>query len=666
MTKLFSILLKKYRSIGFGNYLKKILINTYSIDVNKMRFISYNGRTALFSFIDKGINKEYVAKIFLVSDGFSNKSVNEMVSHKCAILSELKESGLISYSHFQSDSNVFIREYIDGVNALEYFSSLDNRGFILKSKEVIDYIDRFIDHFIKKGDYVEIDLHLENILILNDGSIEMIDLDLLHNNLSKTNYKANLYLRLITKSIKKLDLSKTNILFHLIKQKLVKPYLFEKELLNIFYYGPNDKRFNKFILGNVDVFIKHEKSFDKSISIKEKIINTFSCLDGSSYIVPKRYGWLLSDNEYKSRDIDIFVLPEYKDSALDIFRLHGWDVYENVICQFFECNQLLVRIDLRTDLEKRHGMVFTKILEKSDLINKLNIIDRRNYHVLMLDNALKYKGFIRRDYMEELKKYLRQHPDFERKYFKYISTLSRNGDNLYLSKRKKYRKILSNFVRSKKVVFLGADGSGKTTYSNVLLKNIQITDGSVIKKYTGGFYFPSGRTDLFFFKASIIFSFAKSFKDYFFKKISDRTSAKESAMGKVRSYKILKKTSVKLVLVFLTPLFLVDIYIHNAIQRFSTCKFQIYDRYYDDILLNFTSPFVRSLLRILLPSSKNKIYLYAMPEEHFGRKKDENIETIIYMQNVYQHSDNYVLSMSTNIKPSFLNKKIINLCINNA
>ena len=667
MIEPFSILLKKYRSARYRSYVKKILIDTYCINVNKMEFISYNGRTVSFSFVDKSINKKYFAKIFLMPDTCSNKSVKEIVSYKCTILAELKECRLISYSPVQSNSEVFVREYIDGVNALDYLSSLSNRDFTFKSAEVINYIDRFIDYFIEKGQYVEIDLHLENISILNDGSIDMIDLDLLHNNVSKTNYKTTLYTNLIIKSIKKLEFRKANIFFNLIKQKLVKSHFLEEGLLSVFYYAPNNKRFNEFILENVDTFIGYDKSFDKSISIKRKIIDTLSCFDRESYFVSKRYDWLLSDHEYNSRDIDIFVLPEYKNSAIDIFKSHGWDVYKNIICQFFECSQLLVRIDLRVDIDKRHRMNFEKILKKSDFVNKLNIIDEHNYHLLMLDNALKYKGFIKNDYMGKLKTYLKKHPDFKKNSSKYLNTLSKSKGGFYLSKSKKYRKVVSNFIRSKRVVFLGADGSGKTTYSSVLLKNIQITDCSVIKKYTGGFYFPSGRTNLFFFRTSVIFLIAKKIKDSTFRRgnnsgVLEKRISNEK--NKIRSYKVLKKTSVKTILFLLIPLFLMDIYVHNIIQRLSTYKFQIYDRYYDDILLNFTNKFVRNLLRLLLPSAKNKIYLYALPEEHFDRKRDENIETIIYMQNIYNHSDNYLLMLPTNVNPSFLNKKIISSFVN--
>ena len=127
--------------------------------------------------------------------------------------------------------------------------------------------------------------------------------------------------------------------------------------------------------------------------------------------------------------------------------------------------------------------------------------------------------------------------------------------------------------------------------------------------------------------------------------------------------KKLKSIYMQIILFFLIPIFVFDAWIHKIINYFSAYRINICDRYYDDILINFTNTKIRKFLKYLIPNSRNKFYLYATPEEHFSRKKNEEIEMIIHMQKCYTENKKYLKSFPTNINQTLITKKIIKMVL---
>ena len=113
----------------------------------------------------------------------------------------------------------------------------------------------------------------------------------------------------------------------------------------------------------------------------------------------------------------------------------------------------------------------------------------------------------------------------------------------------------------------------------------------------------------------------------------------------------------------LIPVFLIDIYLHKLINRFTTARFTICDRFYEDILLNFYSAKLRKILNFFIYSNNCKVLLYASNGTHFNRKQQESIEMIDYMNKVY-NENKYVLKISTDMPQNMVNKKIITFVIN--
>ena len=115
--------------------------------------------------------------------------------------------------------------------------------------------------------------------------------------------------------------------------------------------------------------------------------------------------------------------------------------------------------------------------------------------------------------------------------------------------------------------------------------------------------------------------------------------------------------------IFLIPIFLIDTYLHKIITRFTTARFTVCDRYYEDILLNFSFKKLRKILRFFIYSKSCKILLYASNQLHYNRKKQESIEMIDYMNKVYNEKK-YDLEINTDIPQNIVSKKIINFVIN--
>jgi hypothetical protein len=130
-----------------------------------------------------------------------------------------------------------------------------------------------------------------------------------------------------------------------------------------------------------------------------------------------------------------------------------------------------------------------------------------------------------------------------------------------------------------------------------------------------------------------------------------------------RSLNTLNKMHVQFLLILFLPVLILDCWIHKLFFRITPHRIYVYDRYYDDIFINYTYPFARYIAKYLIPTSKYKFYLYSMPEEHFNRKNDEDIEMILHMQNCYTENTNYLINLPTNIDRTFLNKKVVTMAL---
>jgi len=277
------------------------------------------------------------------------------------------------------------------------------------------------------------------------------------------------------------------------------------------------------------------------------------------------------------------------------------------------------------------------------------------------------------DYLEDLKFFLRKNnSNFSKdNHFIISKFFYKFRGNAYSSFWQLSRRVLGDFVNHKDIVLIGADGAGKSTIADILHQNTSLYVNSN-KKYLSGFYYPSGRTNLFLLPTALFFSFLKSIKDLIFynsqlsKSKTDQFNILNniSTMKSWRSIRSLEAFHSQLLLIIFIPLMILDAWLHRFVSKFGFNRIDICDRYYDDIVINYTNTSLRKIIRFLIPSSKYKLYLYAMPEEHFLRKKNEDIEMILYMQKCYSENDNYLAELPTNINSAFINKKILTIVLN--
>jgi len=167
---------------------QKILVRTFlkkhaKFQVSSFKFISFNGRTLSFSFVDRKTGKKFFLKKFLYQDnGFENLSFSVLLDKKYDLVNKLTSAKLLSYSTYKlnNSGDIYIRDYVSGVTLLEYFMFLNASDFEQKSKQVIKYLQEVFIQMRKYKFFVSVDLHLNNIIVLNNGKIDLIDLDLVY------------------------------------------------------------------------------------------------------------------------------------------------------------------------------------------------------------------------------------------------------------------------------------------------------------------------------------------------------------------------------------------------------------------------------------------------------------------------------------------------------
>jgi thymidylate kinase len=664
--------------------IKKSLSLSNELQVKSLKVISFNGRSCSLSFKDKKSNSKFFLKYFLHSN-INNISVSDLVSKKYHLVSLLSEENLITYKCFKFDhlTDSYVRNFLHGVVFSEYVKTLNNSDFETKMSELLVYIDKVLNCMAKNSLLYCLDLRLDNFIILNSGRINIIDLDLSHTNATTTNidnantmhqneFKSHTYAKFVEKVLPTLGKSFQTIFYNLVKRQISDFKDFKGALLSRFFYSEASNSFDSFILDNYLNFSDDIISFSDA-SVKQKLIETLSELNFGSYLVARRYDWLINDGEFNSKDIDIYCREENILEVLSAFKKNGWDIYNGKIKQYFDHHEMLVKIDLRTDSEKRYKLKINDLVKRSEQFNNIQIIGEDDYHEIMILNLLYSKKYIKNSYFKEFTEYYPNSlQSFKDKYLFLLDyDFSKYGDKLFLTIFYKFRRILGDFWNHKSLILLGADGAGKSTFSYLLYKNISLLFKTK-RKYYGGFFYPSGRTNLFLLKTSIFFKIAKLIKDFISNNFTPiktkKTNNLSSSIGSFSAWRklsIINKSSMQLFFILLLPIFIIDIWIHKIVFRFSSNRLYICDRYYDDIVINFTSPLIRKLIRFILPRPDLSFYFYTTPELHFDRKKNENIEMIVHMQTCYSENSKYHLKLPTNAKKSFLGKKIISMSINN-
>ena len=650
--------------------IKSIFKKNNHSKISKIKFLSFNGRTISFSITEKKTKKKFfIKKFFFLNKEKFNYKIEEVVDKKNKFVSILFFNNLISYKSIEvvNNKNIFLRKFINGVNLSQKIKTLNLDEINIFFEKLIDYILKVFLVMKKNKFFVNIDLKPDNLIIEKNGNINLIDLDLVYTDLSEKNFEAFLLSKFFFKTSFILETNLQKILFDIIKKKINFFYDFKKILLNRFFSADNNIFFNKFIFENYNYFENYVISFDKNTNIKKKFIETISSLPNDIYIIARRYNWLIENKEFDSKDIDIICNKNSIEKIINTFDDNGWDVENNKISQFFEHEQLLVNIDLQTNNLSKFKLSFKELYENSENYNGMTLISEHHYHFIMINNFLRFKKFIKFDYYQELIKYSINNDTYS-EYLSFFSNKSYKYHNkIYYSKYELIKRYFIDFLKQKDFVFIGADGAGKSTIVNILDKNISLYVNTK-KSYFSSFFYPSGRTNMFFFKTSFIFLILIKIKNNFLykNKIKSYTSnyrKDTNGFSSMRSIKKLKNIYFQTALFFLIPILVLDAWIHKMIYRFNSYRANICDRYYDDILINFTNIYVRKYLKYLIPSSRNKFYLYSSPEEHFIRKKNEDIETITHMQNCYTENNKNLKSFPTNINQSLITKKIIKTVI---
>ena len=116
-----------------------------------------------------------------------------------------------------------------------------------------------------------------------------------------------------------------------------------------------------------------------------------------SYIIARRYKWLINNDTFNSKDVDIICDRNKIEKIKKLFLETGWDVLNNKISQYFESSSLLVNIDLDIDTKNKFQLSFSDLYENSEKINGLFFINEKYYYSIIIKNSLKYKKYIKNE-----------------------------------------------------------------------------------------------------------------------------------------------------------------------------------------------------------------------------------------------------------------------------
>lgn len=648
-------------------YIQFIIYRIVKRNIKTIRYFklnSYNGRNVSFTFIDKKTKKKYFIKYY-----FNYKYLD----HEIKIIELFKTLKLIDYSIYYTDNkNYFIRNFVSGI-------TIDNTKInsdILKSQftsKIIDYIENIIQELFKYNKNLHLDLRISNFLLTHNNNFNIIDTDLSHqnhtlfkNNINKKNYFNHTIAKFFTKSIESIGNNNINYFFRELDKNINNFDDIKLIILQRFYHSYENRILDRFIYENFEAFKGLNSYFDKNVKVKDKIISTLSNLNNNKYIIARRYKWLLANDQFDSKDIDILCDENEFDILIDTFSQHGWDIYNNKISQYFANIKKIVQVDIKTFKQTGIDKQFLNILSNHQKFKGIKIIDEESYLKLIIKNSFQ-KKYLKESYLLELKNYILNKDSFISDKYSYLLESKKFYYNkkYYYNLEDKFLRKIKDFIKNKKIILLGADGAGKSTSVDLIYKYLKVFV-KVEKKYFGNFFLPSGRTNLLIIPTSFIFAFLKKIKDIFFKtnfNIGYNKYTKNGLIENDTKLLMLKSKTYQIFTFLFIPFFIIDILCHKFIVRMTFARFTICDRYYDDILLNYNLKLIRKFLSIFFLSKKNKILFFADSKTHFNRKNQESIKMIEYMHKVYlcQRND---LEICTDLPINVVNKKLLNFIKN--
>ena len=654
------------------NYLNKInakffvrsILKKETIHFNYLNLNSYNGRNISYTFINKKTKQKCLIKVYL-------KQNNNNLKKEIDFIEELKKNDLINFSILSTDRrSYFIRDYPSGTDLLSIIKNNNDNEYIVKS--LIKYINSILNITKNFNVVHHLDFRLQNFILFNNN-INFVDTDVNHQNHTffyesiqgeenYTKYKIHTFAKFLVKSLEDLNFEKSITFFNLCKKYIENMTSVKEIILLRFFQSYESNSLNYFVYKNYEIFKDINSSFHDKVTIQQKLKESFSSINNLDYVIARRYKWLDDDKKFKSKDIDIICKKKDRLLIIKNFRNNGWDIYKNKISQYFDRYKTIIKIDLNTEMENFNSIQFHEIISQAKSENGLKIIDELNYFKIIINNSF-IKKYLKKDYFEEIENFFQKNQSLEINNYSFLLKSKKyNFRNFYyFSLLDLYKRKFKDFIKNKKIIFIGADGAGKS--SNVdLIHNYLKNFVNVEKKYYGNFFFPSGRTNLLLLKTSLVFHLLIFFKKKLkLKKNNNNVSKIQNIEDKKLLF--LKSNTYQLFSIFLIPIFLIDTYLHKIITRFTTSRFTVCDRYYEDILLNFSFKKLRKILSFFIYSKSCKILLYASNQLHYNRKKQESIEMIDYMNNVY-NENKYDLKINTDIPQNIVSKKILNFVIN--
>ena len=162
-------------------------------------------------------------------------------------------------------------------------------------------------------------------------------------------------------------------------------------------------------------------------------------------------------------------------------------------------------------MENFNSIQFHEIISQAKSENGLKIIDELNYFKIIINNSF-IKKYLKKDYFEEIENFFQKNQSLEINNYSFLLKSKKyNFRNFYyFSLLDLYKRKFKDFIKNKKIIFIGADGAGKS--SNVDLIHNYLKNFVNVEKNIMEIFFSSGRTNLLLLKTSLVFHLLIFFK----------------------------------------------------------------------------------------------------------------------------------------------------------
>ena len=395
----------------------------------------------------------------------------------------------------------------------------------------------------------------------------------------------------------------------------------------------------------------------------KRILHNFDEKD-IDYTLLRNFDFLLKNQPYSEKDIDVLIKKTYLERVQKCFRQHNFKrlrlcpaAKHEAYVLYHPKSKKFISFHLHVGGVAGAHLPYLNaetLLFRKQKQNNICIVSNEDLILELILHSLLDGTYIKKKYQIKLNQLVKQKIDWEyiqkalekifnkltshkiiillkNNNFTVLNKLSKNAKQYFKSKFLikyiqikiiKYAWIFYRLTRNSPLIsFIGMDGTGKSTATNLIKKRLDLTLVKSALIYTG-----RGRNNIL-----PIHSLGKLY-------FSRRNKKKRinSIQKKIEKNSLKKKIAYTLA----APVFALDLFLRYffvILPKLKTKHIVITDRYSTDILLMANVPmFLKKILYFFFPKPTQTIYLYNTPAILHKRKKKHPIQDLYRQEKLFQ------------------------------